>query len=249
MEINWSTFVLEIINFLVLVWILKRFLYRPVLSVIEQRNKSIEESLNEATNRNTQAIELEQKYKQRLKDWEREKQKIKEKLQNEILTERTQRLEKLKKELESEREKSAVVEQRKLAESLRQYQHNAHEQGARFATRLLTAVADKELEARLFNLFINTIDILNEEQQMTLVATCKSSDESIVVKSAYTLSKSQHEKLNSKLNEICKQSVNINYEQDSNLIAGLRIRIGASVLSLNLQDELKGYADLIHENK
>ncbi len=37
MELNWSTLLLEIVNFLVLVWILKRFLYRPVLQVIEER--------------------------------------------------------------------------------------------------------------------------------------------------------------------------------------------------------------------
>ena len=73
MELNWSTFLLEIINFLVLVWILKRFLYRPVLSVLDKRRKSIEESLNEATNRHTQAIALEQQYKQRLEEWALEK--------------------------------------------------------------------------------------------------------------------------------------------------------------------------------
>ena len=48
MELNWSTFLLEIINFLVLVWILKRFLYQPVLDVIARRRKAIEAQLAEA---------------------------------------------------------------------------------------------------------------------------------------------------------------------------------------------------------
>ena len=69
MELNWSTFLLEIINFLVLVWILKRFLYRPVLAVLEKRREEIAQSLNEANNHHTQAIELEQQYKKRLEDW------------------------------------------------------------------------------------------------------------------------------------------------------------------------------------
>ena len=37
MQIDWTTFALEIINFLVLVWILKRFLYRPVLDTLARR--------------------------------------------------------------------------------------------------------------------------------------------------------------------------------------------------------------------
>ena len=48
MELNWSTFVLEIVNFVVLVFILQRFLYRPVLAVIERRRKSVEDRLSEA---------------------------------------------------------------------------------------------------------------------------------------------------------------------------------------------------------
>ena len=33
MAFDWTTFGLEIINFLALLWILKRFLYRPVLAL------------------------------------------------------------------------------------------------------------------------------------------------------------------------------------------------------------------------
>jgi len=48
MEFSWTTFFLEIINFLVLVWILQRFLYKPVMKVIAQRKAHIESRLEEA---------------------------------------------------------------------------------------------------------------------------------------------------------------------------------------------------------
>ena len=48
MEMDWSTFILEIINFLILVWILKRFLYRPILEVIARRREGVEKTLSEA---------------------------------------------------------------------------------------------------------------------------------------------------------------------------------------------------------
>jgi len=249
LELNWSTFLLEIINFLVLVWILKRFLYRPVLSVLEKRRKEIEQNLNEANSHHTQAIELEQQYKKRLEDWALEKQQLKDTLQQEIQAERTQRLEQLETELTSEREKTEVVAQKHLAESLRQYQENAHEQGARFATQLLTAVASEELESHLFDLLIKTFDHLDDERQITLVNACKKSSESITVTSAFTLSASQQHQLEKKLNALCEQSVKVNYIKEPQLMAGLRILIGASVLSINLQDELKGFMELIHENK
>jgi len=48
LELSWSTFLLEIINFLVLVWILKHFLYKPVLDVIARRRSGIEKTLADA---------------------------------------------------------------------------------------------------------------------------------------------------------------------------------------------------------
>ena len=48
MELSWSTFALEIVNFLVLVWILKHFLYKPVMDVIARRRADIESTLADA---------------------------------------------------------------------------------------------------------------------------------------------------------------------------------------------------------
>ena len=48
MELDWTTFILELVNFVVLVWILNRFLYRPVMNVIDQRKAAIQRTLAEA---------------------------------------------------------------------------------------------------------------------------------------------------------------------------------------------------------
>ena len=41
MPINWFTVVAQVINFLILVWLLKRFLYKPILHAIDEREKGI----------------------------------------------------------------------------------------------------------------------------------------------------------------------------------------------------------------
>ena len=60
MEFDWTTFILEIINFLILVWILKRFLYRPVLGVVARRRAGIEKTLADARRIEAEAGELRQ---------------------------------------------------------------------------------------------------------------------------------------------------------------------------------------------
>ncbi|MFW6083626.1 MAG: F0F1 ATP synthase subunit B, partial [Gemmatimonadota bacterium] len=48
MQIDWFTFVAQVLNFLILVLLLRRFLYRPVLRVIEEREEGIRSRVREA---------------------------------------------------------------------------------------------------------------------------------------------------------------------------------------------------------
>lgn len=247
MELNWSTFVLEIINFLVLVWILKKFLYRPVLAALKQRQEKIEQKLDEAARLKAEGTDLEQQYRSRMEDWDREKQQAQDALNREVQAERVKRLAKLEQELASEREKVAVIEQRHQAEAQQQYQQYAHQQGARFASSLLGMATGPELELRLFDLLLQTFDQLSQEQMAKLRNNCRSAENRISVVSAFPLNDKRKKQLQDKLSQLCEQSIEIEYQENPALIAGLRVILGAWVLHLNIQDELKGFADLSHE--
>lgn len=249
MELNWSTFVLEIVNFLILVWILKRFLYRPVLNMLEVRREKIQQNINEATIHHADAIALENKYKQRLNDWSVEKHKIIDALQHELQTERAQKLEDLHHELSREREKIDGNNQRHEVEILKQHQQNAHKQAARFVSLLFNAVACDEIESRLFSLILNTLEDPGQSQEPVILDAFKNFSGTVNVSSAYPLSDGQKSDLKNKFRSISGHDVGVNFEQDSALIAGLRVIIGSRVLGLNLQDELSGFVDLINNIK
>ena len=91
LELNWSTFLLEIINFLILIWILKYFFYKPVLNVIAHRRRNIEKSLNDANTLHGDAEALRTRYENRLSEWEKERQAAHMSLDKEIETERARR--------------------------------------------------------------------------------------------------------------------------------------------------------------
>ena len=48
MEFNLSTFLIEIANFLILIWILQRLFYKPLLAMIAQRKQHIDQTLADA---------------------------------------------------------------------------------------------------------------------------------------------------------------------------------------------------------
>ena len=57
MPIDWFTVVAQAINFLILVWLLKRFLYKPILHAIDEREKGIAAQLAQAEAKKAEAPE------------------------------------------------------------------------------------------------------------------------------------------------------------------------------------------------
>lgn len=246
MELNWSTFALEILNFLVLVWILKRFLYKPVLNVIAQRRARIEQTRSESERLKSEAQSLRERYESRLADWEREREKARTQLLDEIGAERVRLQGGLRVSLEQEREKARALQERRISDLARQAEEAGIAQGGRFVARLLSRLAGPDLEARLVGLVLEDLRGLPEEQRQAIRDACSKVGETIRVTSAFPLDQGPREALAAGLQQLVGRAVCIEWLEDSALLAGVRISIGSWVLRANLQDELRFFAEVSH---
>ncbi|MGM0595160.1 MAG: F0F1 ATP synthase subunit delta [Pseudomonadota bacterium] len=249
MELNWTTFVLEILNFLVLVWLLKHFLYQPVMGVVRKRQQGIEEQLQQAEAKEREAEALRERYESSLANWESERQSAREKLHQEIEQERQQQLKALQGEMASERERRQVLMQRREQEQWRQSQAQALEQGARFASRLLEAIASPEVEQKLLEHLLAELDELPPAQRDALQSAVESGGSvEVDVLSAYPLSEAQQQQLRQALERrVPRQHLHYEFHSDRKLLAGLRVTVGPWVMHANLHDELKTFAAIAYE--
>jgi len=246
-ELSWSTFVLEIINFLVLVWILRHFLYKPVLDVIARRRAGVEKTLENAAKLRAEAERLRAQYEGRLADWDKERQQEHAALDRELEAERVRRMADLQTALEQEREKAHVAEARRLADTLRKGEQTALLQGARFATRLLEQASGPDLEARLVEMVTTELQRLPAGRITSLRGSFGSMPRAVVVSSAFPLTDDQRQRLEHVLSTLNSQDLPVQYEQDTGLLAGVRISIGAWILGANLRDELSGFMELARD--
>jgi F-type H+-transporting ATPase subunit b len=249
MEFNLSTFILEIINFLILIWILQRLFYKPLLEVIAKRKQFIDQSLADAKNMQQQAEEQRTLYENRQKLWEQEKQAALAALQQQIDIERTAQMAQLETDLEQERQKINVTIQRQQMELQQQAEKQALQNGARFAGMLLKQSAGPELEARLFAMLLDNLQTLPEACRLCLQMLGSKKSVPIKITSAYPLKAEQCQQLEQKLGLLINNQINFQYHQDAELIAGIRMDIGAWVLNANLQHELIGFAEIANESK
>jgi F-type H+-transporting ATPase subunit b len=246
-ELSWSTFVLEIFNFLVLVWILKRFLYKPVLNVISRRRAGIEKTLADAEALHADAEKSRERYEGRLADWHQERREAREALLRELEAERLVKMTELQSSLELERETAKVAEARRQADAVRKIEETALVQGARFASSLLEQASGPDTEARLVDLVTAELTQLPAERIAALRDSYGKTLEAIVVVSAFEIPDDQRQRLKEALATVTSPNMPLRFEQNSELLAGVRIIIGPWVLGVNLQDELKGFVELTND--
>jgi F-type H+-transporting ATPase subunit b len=242
MTFDTTTFILEIINFLVLIWILQRLFYKPLLAVIAKRKAFIDQSLADAKTIQQQADEQRNQYECLQKQWQQEKQTAFNELQQQIALERQIELAKLAAEFDQEKQKINLLLNRQQQEIQQQLEKQALENGARFAAMLLQQAASPELEARLLTLLLDSLNTLPQLPDGKKALT-------IHITSVYPLNPEQQHTLEQKFSALINRPINFHYAQDSALIAGYCIDMGTWVLQANLQHELVGFADMSHAFK
>ena len=245
MELNWTTFILEAINFLVLVWILKRFLYKPVVNAIAQRKAAIDQTLSDAKARQADAKALEEQYSNRMAEWEQEKQKLRSSVVEEVNAQRARLLAALEGSLDQERQKARVLEERRLKELRKTAEQEGIAKGVKFTARLLRRCASQELEEKLVGLVLQDLPNLPKEQLQAIRAASHERGWRIKTTSAFPLSEPQRSAITHTLKDVTQDGASVEFQEDRDLLAGLRISFGPWIVRANLQDELEFFSDAV----
>lgn len=242
MEFDWTTFALEVLNFLVLVWLLKRFFYRPVLAVIEARRAETAKTIAEAEAVRREAEGLQSEYQAHLAQVDKERVAAKARLDAEIAAERARRLAAVAAEIAEERKRREALAAREKTEVELALERRAMAIAARFAARFLERLAGPELEAKLADLTLSELDGQGPDKLEALRTALKDPGVSIKVVSAYPLDKARRADFTEVLGKLAGRALAPTFAEDTALKAGVCIMAGSWVLMANLRDELNFFA-------
>ena len=241
MDISGTTFILEVVNFLVLVWVLKRLFYRPVLKAIEERKKVVQEKLDSAEKSRKEALELRDKYEGRFREWESEKQKERAIFNRQIEEEKTNRKKELEAEMETERQKAQVRREQGAARERDRQEEEAVRQSLVFLSKLLKKIASPDTERRIIEMFLE--EISNLPSGKTAEWKGQTNGESPKVWTAFELEHGQKALLLAGLQDLFGKEVQPEWRRDEGLLAGIRVETGSIVLKADLRDELDFFAE------
>ncbi|TCV84559.1 MULTISPECIES: F0F1 ATP synthase subunit delta [Methylomonas] len=240
MQFDWTTFILEILNFLVLVWILQRFLYRPILAMLDARQQRIQDETELAAQLRDEAEALRQQYEQRLADWNQQQETSRRQLDEELAQLRNTATENLKQTLADEEAKLRVRNQTLItareAALIREAAGAAYGQAAAMLQRL----ASPQLTQQIVEVFLQDLQHMPDSEQTALrkAAAMLIGASAVEVLSAHPLSETDQARVTETLSTAAGQALQLTIKEDSTLIAGLRAVVGECQLHANLADEL-----------
>lgn len=236
MEINWFTVIAQIINFLILVWLLKRFLYKPVLNAIDEREKKIAGQLSDAEAKKTSAQKERDEFEQKNKTFDNERAEKMNEMQEEIGGEKQRLFEEVRNEsnaLRSKYEDSMKQQEQDITDTLKR---KTKEEVFAIAGKALADIADVSIEEQAIKVFIRKIRKLSEDAKTTLKQAFKDGSKEFTIKSAFELSsKPELEKV---IEEIIGQKTDFKYHVQPQLLSGIEIDTGSYQLSWNIESYL-----------
>ena len=246
MELNWTTFILEIINFLVLIWLLKRFLYKPVSQAIEKRRQAIEEDLASAREKNELAQQLLAQQQQQLADWENTQQQARQELQHTIDAEREKKLAAMEAALADDAKRGRAIAEHQKIEQWKILEQKALATSGRFASQLLSRFSGPELEKLLINAAIDDLSHLPPIQQDKLRQALANS-QAVQVSSVYSIDPELQQRLLQALQSFVPQlMLTLYYSQDASLVSGLALSVDCFEIHANLAHELRFFSEGVH---
>jgi len=241
-EFDWTTFTLEAFNFLVLVWLLKRFFYSPVLAVIEARRAATAKTIADAEAVRRDAAGLKSEYQTHLAELDNERASAKARIDEDIAAERGRLLAALEAEIAEERSRRQTLEARERSELELAMERKAMAIAARFAARLLERLACPELEAKLADLALSELNAERPDKLEALRTALREAGGSIKVVSAYPLDETRRAAFTRTLSALAGRELVLRFGEDAVLKAGVCIMAGSWVLMANLRDELNFFA-------
>ena len=253
MLIDWFTIIAQVFNFLILVWLMKRFLYKPILNAIDAREKRIADELASADKKKAEAQKESDEFKHKNEEFDKQRAAL--------LSKATQDAQIERQKLMDEARKAADVLSAKRQESLRNDAKNLNQAISLRTQQEVFAIARKTLrdlstttlEECMTGVFIRRLQGMDSQTKNGLLNVLKTSSQSGTVRSAFDLAEGQRAAIQNALNVSFSADIHLKFETTPDLIGGIEFTSNGQRLAWSIADYLKslekGVDELLKEKE
>ncbi|MCA9320391.1 MAG: F0F1 ATP synthase subunit delta [Planctomycetes bacterium] len=238
MLIDWFTVGAQVLNFVILVWLMKRFLYKPILDAIDAREKLIAAELADAAASKAEAEKESTDFRKRNEDFDQKRSALFTQATDDAKAERLR----LETDARTAAEAMSAKLQKKLErESLdlsRAIGRRTRDEVFAIARRVLTDLATIDLEASMSQVFTRRLRDMDDQTRGRLGEALKSAVEPALVRSAFELPAKQQAAIQNAITESFSAEIEVRFEVAADLIGGIELSANGQKVAWNIDDYL-----------
>jgi F-type H+-transporting ATPase subunit b len=247
MLIDWFTVAAQIVNFLILVWLLKRFLYRPILDAIDARERRIAKELADADAKKSVAQQERDEFQRKNDELDQQRSALLSAATEEAHTERQRLLGEARQaadDLLAQRQATLRNDARNLNQELSLC---TQQEVFAIARKALSDLADANLEARIVETFIRRLCAMDAQALAAFGAALKTTDEPALLTSAFDLPDTQRAAIQNALNEIFAADIRLRFASAPEKISGIELSARGQKIAWSIADYLAGLESSVNE--
>ncbi len=238
MLIDWFTFGAQALNFVILVWLMKRFLYRPIIDAIDAREKRIDAELAAADRKAAEARNDSEEFERKSAAFERERADLLSKATNDARTERQRLLAGARDAADAlavARRESMANDAKNLNQALRQ---RAQAEVFAVARKTLADLATTSFETSACAVFIERLRALDGSARDDLANALRAAAGTALLRSAFELPMAQRTAVHDAIDEIFALQLELRYETTPDLVAGIELSAHGQKFAWSIDDYL-----------
>jgi F-type H+-transporting ATPase subunit b len=234
MEIDWITVIAQVVNFLILVYLLKRFLYGPIIRAMDRREARIGSRLEEAQQRERDAEAKVHSFERKRQELDEQEATMLQQASEDAEEQRKHMVAEARAEIERLRHEWRDEIEREKNEFLRSLRDMARREVMQVARRVLNELAERELEQEIVRVFAKRLQQLDEDTREAL----SEHNGELEVVTAFALEGATKERLSEALGVIVGDVSRIDFRQNDDLICGIALRAGGRKISWSVDEYL-----------
>ncbi|MCW8808650.1 MAG: F0F1 ATP synthase subunit delta [Rhodanobacter sp.] len=247
MLIDWFTVGAQVLNFLILVWLMKRFLYQPILNAIDAREQRIAAEIADADAKRADAQKEREDFRQRNEAFDQQRAALLGKARDGAKAEHQRLLDEARRTvdaLEATQREALDNDARELNQTI---SRRAQQEVFAIARKALGDLAGSSLEERLADVFTRRLRALDDPTLADLAETLRGASKPALLRSAFDLPAQQREAIKKALDETLSADVRLRFETAPNLIGGIELTANGQKVAWSIADYLSALETGIRE--
>lgn len=251
MLIDWFTVIAQVLNFLILVWLLKHFLYKPILHALDAREQRIAKELTDAEAKMAEAQKERDEFKHKNEKFDQQRDELLNKAKDEVKSERQRLLNEARQaadDLRAKRQDALKHEQQSLNDEITR---RTRDEVFAIARKTLSDLAGTTLEKSMSEEFNRRLRNLDDKAKESLATVLKTSSGPAILRSAFELPSEQRALIQHALNETFSTEIQVRFETAPEVISGIELTANGQKLAWSIADYIaaleKGVGELLKE--